>query len=491
MTIYELEKRSGVSRPNIRFYEKEGLLAPKRLPNGYRDYGEEEVGLLARIVLLRRLDMPLDAIRAVIGGQLPLALALEHQQAMLAQKQEETQQARQLCTAIQADGVSFGQLEPERYRAQLPMRADGRLLPPGQPGWEPANGHWIMRFIAFVVDLTGLSLIWEGFQLYLLRMPELEGFFWNAAHYAFLTVGFVVYESVMLWCCGATVGKQLMGLRVMAAGENGPGELTVGSAFRRTLCKLVFGLGLRLPVLSWAAYLLAVRRAKSGRAQPWDESCDYTVKDRGERSGWAFMTLLLMAAMVAGTVCMRMDAMNPPHTNDSASHSVRAFTENVNDLIQFHTDYDLRFHEDGTWSGAMAGMDLSAFTVTFEEGDHRQISRITMRYPLPAEYPSKGMVNDGVELKKLVLCAMFSDGTLDGYFDAERLSYLVRGEGQAAWNGWVMHQAVEGAPENFAEYYEYIGYLDGCAWKWIGPPDGKLSETPEVVFVMENYDSGW
>ena len=90
MTIYELEKRSGVSRPNIRFYEKEGLIAPQRLANGYRDYQEEDVLLLERIILLRRLDMPLDAIRAVIGGELPLPLALEHQQAMLTQKQAET-----------------------------------------------------------------------------------------------------------------------------------------------------------------------------------------------------------------------------------------------------------------------------------------------------------------------------------------------------------------------------------------------------------------
>ena len=103
MTIYELEKRSGVSRPNIRFYEKERLIAPQRLANGYRDYQEEDVLLLERIILLRRLDMPLDAIRAVISGELPLPLALEHQQAVLTQKQAEAQQARQLCVAIQQD----------------------------------------------------------------------------------------------------------------------------------------------------------------------------------------------------------------------------------------------------------------------------------------------------------------------------------------------------------------------------------------------------
>ena len=37
MTIKELENRTGMTRANIRFYEGEGLLSPRRLENGYRD----------------------------------------------------------------------------------------------------------------------------------------------------------------------------------------------------------------------------------------------------------------------------------------------------------------------------------------------------------------------------------------------------------------------------------------------------------------------
>ena len=40
MTIAELERRSGLTRANIRFYEAEGLLRPARRENGYRDYSE-------------------------------------------------------------------------------------------------------------------------------------------------------------------------------------------------------------------------------------------------------------------------------------------------------------------------------------------------------------------------------------------------------------------------------------------------------------------
>ena len=65
MTIKEMEDRTGMERANIRFYEKEGLLSPSRLANGYRDYSEEDVETLMRIKLLRSLRMPLEDIRAL------------------------------------------------------------------------------------------------------------------------------------------------------------------------------------------------------------------------------------------------------------------------------------------------------------------------------------------------------------------------------------------------------------------------------------------
>ena len=52
MTIKELEQRTGMPRANIRYYEEEGLLSPRRLDNGYRDYAEEDVRTLEKIKLL-------------------------------------------------------------------------------------------------------------------------------------------------------------------------------------------------------------------------------------------------------------------------------------------------------------------------------------------------------------------------------------------------------------------------------------------------------
>ena len=68
MKINEVEARVGITKKNIRFYEAQGLLSPRRnSENGYRDYGPEEVETLRRIKLLRKLGVPLEEIRRMQG----------------------------------------------------------------------------------------------------------------------------------------------------------------------------------------------------------------------------------------------------------------------------------------------------------------------------------------------------------------------------------------------------------------------------------------
>ena len=55
MKIKEMEERSQMTRANIRFYESEGFLSPKREENGYLEYSESDLEILLRIKLLRSL----------------------------------------------------------------------------------------------------------------------------------------------------------------------------------------------------------------------------------------------------------------------------------------------------------------------------------------------------------------------------------------------------------------------------------------------------
>ena len=69
MKINEVEALVGITKKNIRFYEAEGLLTPRRnSENGYRDYGDEDVAVLRRIKLMRKLGLPLEDIRQMLSG---------------------------------------------------------------------------------------------------------------------------------------------------------------------------------------------------------------------------------------------------------------------------------------------------------------------------------------------------------------------------------------------------------------------------------------
>lgn len=64
MQIKEVEMLTGMTRANIRFYEKQGLLNRTiRNEYNYRDYTEEDVRQLQRIKLLRMLEVSMEDIK--------------------------------------------------------------------------------------------------------------------------------------------------------------------------------------------------------------------------------------------------------------------------------------------------------------------------------------------------------------------------------------------------------------------------------------------
>lgn len=66
MKINELAKLYNLTPHTIRYYEKIGLLKPKYLENGYREYTYEHIQLLNTIRDLRFFDLPLSKIQNYI-----------------------------------------------------------------------------------------------------------------------------------------------------------------------------------------------------------------------------------------------------------------------------------------------------------------------------------------------------------------------------------------------------------------------------------------
>lgn len=106
-SIKEAEALTGISRQNIRYYEKMGLLNPKRdAGNGYRKYDEEDIGRLKAILLFRKLDMPLEEIRKLLDHEIDLQQALDTQKAYLQKEQQKLEAALAFCDTIQEQDLA-------------------------------------------------------------------------------------------------------------------------------------------------------------------------------------------------------------------------------------------------------------------------------------------------------------------------------------------------------------------------------------------------
>lgn len=101
MNTKQVEELTGITRQNIRYYERQGLLEPAReTGNAYRDYSKEDVRRLKLIKMLRMLDMPLKEIESVLNEEVSLKEAAIRQQEALLKQQRQLQAAIDVCVSI-------------------------------------------------------------------------------------------------------------------------------------------------------------------------------------------------------------------------------------------------------------------------------------------------------------------------------------------------------------------------------------------------------
>lgn len=112
MQIKQVELLVGMSQKNIRFYEKEGLLCPRReAGNGYRSYTDEDVERLRRIKLLRKLDVPLSEIAVMLEGRLTLAQGMRRHLVTLENRRKNLDTAQALCAELAKEPGLLAELD--------------------------------------------------------------------------------------------------------------------------------------------------------------------------------------------------------------------------------------------------------------------------------------------------------------------------------------------------------------------------------------------
>ena len=121
MTIKDVEERTGLSRSNIRFYEKEKLIEPSRNEsNGYRDYSENDVENIKKIAYLRTLGISIEDIRSIISEKVTLQEMLEKQKEVLKNQITDLNKAKLMCEKIlDEESISYEKLQVEQYATDL------------------------------------------------------------------------------------------------------------------------------------------------------------------------------------------------------------------------------------------------------------------------------------------------------------------------------------------------------------------------------------
>lgn len=113
MKINEVEERVGISKANIRFYEKQGLLSPARSANGYREYSEEDILRLQQIIILRKLGISVQDIEKIQKGELSLQDAIQTNIIQLEEQIEQLTGSLRLSRQIAAEEAP--ELDTSRY----------------------------------------------------------------------------------------------------------------------------------------------------------------------------------------------------------------------------------------------------------------------------------------------------------------------------------------------------------------------------------------
>ena len=145
MTIKDVEERTGLSRSNIRFYEKEKLIEPSRNEsNGYRDYSENDVENIKKIAYLRTLGISIEDIRSIISEKVTLQEMLEKQKEVLKNQITDLNKAKLMCEKmLDEESISYEKLQVEQYVTDL-------------------HDYWKDNRTVFKLDSVSFLYIWES-----------------------------------------------------------------------------------------------------------------------------------------------------------------------------------------------------------------------------------------------------------------------------------------------------------------------------------------
>ena len=108
MLINEAARKCGITKKAVQYYVEQGLVDPKVLENGYRDFSEEDTKVLKRVVLYRKLGLSIREIRRVLEDRGEISGIFYQRELELEQEKTKQEWLKRL-----AAGEAIEDLEPE------------------------------------------------------------------------------------------------------------------------------------------------------------------------------------------------------------------------------------------------------------------------------------------------------------------------------------------------------------------------------------------
>ena len=115
MKIKELENLLSISRSNIRFYEKQGLFSPERKDNNYREYTKQDIEVLKKIIVFRKMGFTVEEIKLIQNNDLPFAEAIANAQRRIEDEIEQLNGSLKLIKQVAQENLSFDEIDIDEH----------------------------------------------------------------------------------------------------------------------------------------------------------------------------------------------------------------------------------------------------------------------------------------------------------------------------------------------------------------------------------------
>ena len=105
MQIKEVQEKLKISSYTLRYYEKMGLIQPYRDENGYRNYNEEDIHKIERIMFLRDINVPIEAIKDILDNKVTFQDVLENHIEKVNTQIESLQYIKNMCEDLKEKNI--------------------------------------------------------------------------------------------------------------------------------------------------------------------------------------------------------------------------------------------------------------------------------------------------------------------------------------------------------------------------------------------------